>query len=563
MQCAWRSLGVAEPYAAFTDGPEAQAVQGALDLNTLVVAPAGNDGVAGPTFGSVAGLPGRRRARRRRDGFAHRAAERSRRPAPRARRDPRRALPLLGASAAAHALTLGVATPRSTRGSRGASTTDYFDTRASAWLPAGPSSCRSATIRRRPRSQPRAPARRPSCSTAAALPAGALPVAEDETAPVVVVPAAAALELLAAQRAGIDVGVAIGARRDDANGGRSLVAGFSSQGLAFDSGIKPDVAAPGVALATAEPGSASDGSPLYGTVNGTSGAAATVAGAAALLAQMRPRSTGLRSRACSSATRSAATRRPLRRGRASSGSAPRLSARSPRSLRPSGSGSGEASAGMRRGRSSCGTSRRGGCSSRSRRSSDGESEALKFTVKPQQSRARRGPGAGPRHGHRACGAECCGVTGAIQVAASGSETLRVPWALRFKSYRASLLGRVALSSRSFKPSDTSPAVLNIQAGNARAGTTGCRSSRSPRLDVLLYSASGRYLGVMARLRNLLPGVVQLRDHRPWPDERPARGGQLRAARRRLADAATERETEQGAGLVPNRVVSAIDGHLGP
>jgi len=26
-----------------------------------------------------------------------------------------------------------------------------------------------------------------------------------------------------------------------------------------------------------------------------------------------------------------------------------------------------------------------------------------------------------------------------------------------------------------------------------------------RLDVLLYSASGRYLGVMARLRNLLPG----------------------------------------------------------
>ena len=26
-----------------------------------------------------------------------------------------------------------------------------------------------------------------------------------------------------------------------------------------------------------------------------------------------------------------------------------------------------------------------------------------------------------------------------------------------------------------------------------------------RLDILLYSASGRYLGVMARLRNLLPG----------------------------------------------------------
>ena len=48
-------VGVSEPYAAFTDSPEAQAVQGALDLNTLVVAPAGNDGGAGPSFGSIAG----------------------------------------------------------------------------------------------------------------------------------------------------------------------------------------------------------------------------------------------------------------------------------------------------------------------------------------------------------------------------------------------------------------------------------------------------------------------------------------------------------------------------
>ena len=78
-------LGVAEPYAAFTDGPEAQAVQGALDLNTLVVAPAGNDGSAGPTFGSIAGPAGApARARGRRDRLAHRSAARARRPAARA-----------------------------------------------------------------------------------------------------------------------------------------------------------------------------------------------------------------------------------------------------------------------------------------------------------------------------------------------------------------------------------------------------------------------------------------------------------------------------------------------
>src|SRR4051794_10390386 len=51
-------IGVSEPYAAFARGPEAIAVQGALDLNTLVVTPAGNDGNAGPTFGSVAGPAG-------------------------------------------------------------------------------------------------------------------------------------------------------------------------------------------------------------------------------------------------------------------------------------------------------------------------------------------------------------------------------------------------------------------------------------------------------------------------------------------------------------------------
>src|SRR5215208_1924287 len=39
-------VGVAEPFAAFEDSPSSRAVAGALRLDTLVVAPAGNDGVA-------------------------------------------------------------------------------------------------------------------------------------------------------------------------------------------------------------------------------------------------------------------------------------------------------------------------------------------------------------------------------------------------------------------------------------------------------------------------------------------------------------------------------------
>jgi subtilisin family serine protease len=51
-------VGVSEPFAAFADGPLARAAQGALQLDTLVVAPAGNDGPAGPAFGSISGPGG-------------------------------------------------------------------------------------------------------------------------------------------------------------------------------------------------------------------------------------------------------------------------------------------------------------------------------------------------------------------------------------------------------------------------------------------------------------------------------------------------------------------------
>ncbi len=46
-------VALAEPFAAFADGPEARAVAGALALDTLVVAPAGNDGLAAAGYGDV------------------------------------------------------------------------------------------------------------------------------------------------------------------------------------------------------------------------------------------------------------------------------------------------------------------------------------------------------------------------------------------------------------------------------------------------------------------------------------------------------------------------------
>ena len=51
-------IGVTEPFAAFPDGPVARAVAGAARLDTLVVVPAGNEGPAGPGYGSIGGPGG-------------------------------------------------------------------------------------------------------------------------------------------------------------------------------------------------------------------------------------------------------------------------------------------------------------------------------------------------------------------------------------------------------------------------------------------------------------------------------------------------------------------------
>ena len=115
-------IGEAVSYAAFADSPEARAIQGALDLDTLVVAPAGNDGPAGPGYGSVSspgGAPaaltvgGGRPARVRRGG---------------ARRCPGRARP--GARPAAAARRRGRLRPSARARARGAAAPDASGLRA-------------------------------------------------------------------------------------------------------------------------------------------------------------------------------------------------------------------------------------------------------------------------------------------------------------------------------------------------------------------------------------------------------------------------------------------------
>jgi hypothetical protein len=96
------------------------------------------------------------------------------------------------------------------------------------------------------------------------------------------------------------------------------------------------------------------------------------------------------------------------------------------------------------------------------------------------------------------------VTGLLSLRPVGGQALRIPWAIEFHPPSGSLIRQVRLDPTSFAPSDTKPAVLQIVAGRISAGPR-LEIQAVRRLDVLLYRASGAFLGVLASEHDLLPG----------------------------------------------------------
>ena len=94
-----------------------------------------------------------------------------------------------------------------------------------------------------------------------------------------------------------------------------------------------------------------------------------------------------------------------------------------------------------------------------------------------------------------------GRTRRIQVQALVTEEPRGP--------TTNVLGAVQLSSRSFKPSDSQPALLTLRAGKVVRTAAGDEIRPVKRLDVELVRANGERLGFLARLRNLIPGHVTI------------------------------------------------------
>jgi hypothetical protein len=68
-----------------------------------------------------------------------------------------------------------------------------------------------------------------------------------------------------------------------------------------------------------------------------------------------------------------------------------------------------------------------------------------------------------------------------------------------------LIGEAQLSALAFKPSDASPAVLLTQVGAIETADGGVSIEPVTRLDIHLLDPKGRDLGLLARLRDVLPG----------------------------------------------------------
>ena len=525
-------VGVTEPFAAFEDSPSARAVAGALRLDTLVVTPAGNDGFAGPGYGSISGPGGSRAA------LTVGAADR--RPSTAtvhvvlrvglgAVFD--RSVPLAGAVAPRRDLSARLAVPRLSpdpRSQAPPNLVDFFDEQGYS-LVAG----RAALVPGG--ADPEYAAAQAVRAGAVAvilfgdtLPGGGIGLNEGVTVPVVSVPAWAGRAVLKALRSGERPLVAIGAAKAQTNPAGGGVALFSSRGLAFDGFVKPDLVAPGVSLLTADPGRAEDGTPRYSSLSGSSGSAAVVAGAAALLAQARPNLDASALKGLLAGTASPLARDSVAAqgaGMLDLGSAyPAEAAALPTTL-SFGRATGEGWHATRRlvlRNLSTRTLRMEVVPDR--RDAKGE-RSIVFAFAPARVRVRPGGIGFVYVVTRTLAAGRAPIEGMLTVQVDGSTPIHVPWLVTFQPRRDELLAAVRLSSASFKPSDSTPAVLSFQAGrldNGQVEPVGLLALRLRRAD-------GESLGVLAQLRDLLPGLYSF-----GLTGRDAKGDTLEAGRYRLS-----------------------------
>ena len=518
---------VVEPFAAFSASPEARAVAGATRLGTLVVAAAGNDGRPGDDFGTV-GAPGGAPAALT-VGVVDSRREVNEAPATlRAGSETLLddAVRVVGAIApdtpggfAVTALTgPSLADPSRARNAvaGGGELGDFFD-------PSGVSRVAGrAVLLPAAGGDPDVKLRNAAAAGAAAvliagtpLAAGALDLDETAALPALALPADVGREALEALVSGARATITLGAAMRVANATAGRVASFSSGGLAFGGHVKPDLVAPGISIATADAGVNGDGTPRYGTATGSSAAAAMVAGAALVVSQARPGldAAQLKGLLVGSAEELVRGRVPERVTVQGAGmlSAPAAAAAEilvePTTLaygRANGAGWQVAQAlelqnlSIRRLEIGFGITR----------DAPGGPE-LTFSADPARVTLEPGTSTSVVLVASARGTAVGNAGGSFLVLRDGARSVRVPWAVSFRGGNRPLLSDIALSHRDFSASDAAPAVLAFRAGRVHSSATGYAVVPVGVLVAELRTAAGERLGVLARMRDLLPGRYAL------------------------------------------------------
>ncbi len=386
-----------------------------------------------------------------------------------------------------HALGLRVAQPRP--GEQGAPGVDAFFDRRGYSLVAGRAALVPAA------GAPRDVAEAAALAGAAAIllygasvPSGSLGVDGVVPVPVVGLDATAGAALRKALAGGANVGVSIAPLRAGPNPGYGRVAAFSSHGLAFDGGIKPELVGPGVGVVTSAPGTNPDGSPRFVAVSGTSIAAAAVAGAAAVLAQARPGlgPAGLRSALIGTAD-------PITDGGPGLVDLPAAHA-APVATAP-------ATVSLSR------TSLRQvlvvrNLSTLSRTVSISVEGAA--SVHPAQVTIEPG---GSQKVVVSARADASPAEGAVVLAvAGGGPQIRVPWAGSFDAPSGGLISDVAISSPVLDARALEPALLTVRLGRLADSGGSVEVTPVARFDAQLVDPNGQQLGLLTRLRDALPGT---------------------------------------------------------
>ena len=511
--------GVVEPFAAFADGPAADAVTGADALDTLVVVPAGNDGPAGPAYGSISGPGGAP------DALTVGAADLR----PDVARVPvmvraglrvlfEGSLPLVGTMGPPHAVTLRLEPAGRRRSGREGPFTG--PPRIADFFAGGTSTVAGRAAFMATSTAPGVAVQNAATAGAVAvvfygdsIPSGALGLPDNVSVPVIALPRAVARQVRDASARGVPLSVSIGHADLSAQAPQGRIADFSSRGLAYDGRVKPDLVGPGVGLPTSEPGTNEDGTPHLGTVNGSSAAAAALAGAAALLAQARP-------------SLDAGSLKALLVG-----SARRLPGDSPTEQGAGFVDLGAAAASelaitpsavvfdpLHGRATSTETLQVKNVSVRpiAARVFVGGPAHVGVSASPRRVRLRPGAAANVRLVARLRQPGASGeAIGTIRVAPETGVVERTLWSAEVGDSRRQLLSAVVLnvgggrpnreSPPAFKPSDSAPAVVSLQAGSVfeSGGVLGLQPVS--RLDLRLGTASGEDLGLLTRLRDLLPG----------------------------------------------------------